>query len=60
MKKVWIEPGCIACTTCQFIAPEVFKVEEKSRVIEGADLEKNCQKIELAAKSCPVNVIKHD
>ena len=37
MKKVWIEPGCIACGACQFNAPEVFEVTDRSRIINSAE-----------------------
>jgi ferredoxin len=58
MKKVTIEPGCISCGSCQFIAPEVFEVTDTSHVKEGVDLEKFQACIRLAAEKCPVQVIK--
>ncbi|OGB84657.1 4Fe-4S ferredoxin [candidate division TM6 bacterium RIFCSPHIGHO2_12_FULL_32_22] len=58
MKKVWIEPGCISCGSCEYICPEVFKVTDKSHVKEGADFNKFKEKIKEAAKACPVEVIK--
>lgn len=57
-EKVWIEPGCIACGSCQFICPEVFKVTLKSAIKSTADLEKHKELIIEAAKKCPVQVIK--
>jgi ferredoxin len=59
MKKVTIEPGCITCGTCEFIAPEVFEVTDIAHVKQDADLEKNKELIQAAAAACPVNVIKH-
>jgi ferredoxin len=59
MKKVWIEPGCITCGACEFVAPEVFEVTDMSHVKEQVDLETHSNAIELAAQSCPVNVIKY-
>ncbi len=59
MKKVTIEPGCIACGTCEFIAPQVFKVTDRSRVQPEADIPGNDQLICKAVKSCPVQVIKY-
>ena len=53
-----IEPGCIACGTCAFIAPEVFEVTDRSRVKVDADFERNRELIEKAALKCPVQVIK--
>lgn len=52
-----IVPGCIACGSCQYIAPEVFQVTDKSRVQTSADFEKNAELIQRAADACPVNVI---
>ena len=40
MKNVKIEPGCISCGSCQFIAPEVFEVTDTSHVKEGADIQR--------------------
>jgi len=58
MKKVIIEPGCITCGTCEFIAPDVFHVTDRSRVRPDADLQANKQAIEKAIRACPVQVIK--
>ena len=60
MKKVWIEPGCITCGRCEFIAPEVFEVLDVAHVISNADLKKNDQLIRKAIKACSVGVIKYD
>lgn len=59
MKKVVIEPGCITCGACEFVAPEVFEVTDISHVKQSADIEKNKELIKIAARSCPVNVIKY-
>ncbi len=53
-----IEPGCIACGSCQFIAPEIFEVTDRSRVNPSADLEAHAERIKQAAAACPVQVIK--
>lgn len=58
MKKVWIEPGCISCGSCESICPKVFKVNSVAEVLKDADLEKNSECIIEAAEICPVNVIK--
>ena len=58
MKNVKIEPGCISCGSCEFIAPEVFKVIVTSQVKEGVDCKKFEQRIKEAAAKCPVQVIK--
>ena len=61
MKKVWIEPGCIGCESCVYIAPEVFYVEKNvSNVKKDADLDKNEKVIKEASKRCPVQVIKFE
>jgi ferredoxin len=59
MKKVSIEPGCITCGACEFIAPDVFEVSDISHVKKNADLSQDLL-IKAAALACPVNVIKYD
>lgn len=59
MKKVWIEPGCITCGACEFIAPDVFVVTDKSYIKPNIDLDKHINDIEAASRSCPVQVIKY-
>jgi ferredoxin len=59
MKKVWIDPGCITCGRCEFIAPEIFEVTDVASVKPGADIVKHEQAIQEAAKTCPVQVIKY-
>lgn len=58
LKNVKIEPGCISCGSCEFLAPEVFKVIITSQVKAGVDFKQfeNC--IREAAAKCPVEVIK--
>jgi ferredoxin len=58
MKDVKIEPGCISCGSCEFLAPEVFKVVVTSQVKQEADFEQWQERIRLAAARCPVQVIK--
>lgn len=57
--KPTIEPGCIACGSCAFIAPQVFAVTDRSRVKESADFESQSALIEKAAAACPVSVINY-
>jgi len=59
MKKVWIEPGCITCGKCEFIAPEVFEVLDIAYVKREVDPQAYEKAIQEAAKSCPVQVIKY-
>ena len=60
MKKVWVNPGCISCGSCEFLCPEVFKVIVTSQVNKTADLENNAAAIKEAAEKCPVQVIKYE
>jgi len=53
---------CIGCGLCLNLAPEVFELDEdnKSRLREGADLEKNEKEIKEAIQSCPVGAIEEE
>jgi len=59
MKKVSINPGCVACGACQFISPQVFCVTDVSRIKKDVDLQKYDQAIKEAVKQCPVGVISY-
>lgn len=58
MKKVIIEPGCITCGLCEFVAPDVFSVTDISRVKSPINYDQHEQEIKEAVQSCPVSVIK--
>ena len=58
IKSIEILPGCVSCGACQNVCPKVFKVNGKSQVIEGVDLDKNAKCIKEAVDICPVQVIK--
>jgi ferredoxin len=60
MKKVWIEPGCITCGLCEFLAPKIFEVTDISHVRTQAPIEKEEAAIESAVSQCPVSVIKYE
>lgn len=60
MKKLWIEPGCITCGMCEFIAPKVFEVTDVSHIKSDYNLEENAELIEQSVKDCPVFVIKFE
>lgn len=60
MKKVWIDPGCITCGVCEFIAPEIFEVTDISHIKKCAPIQEQSEEIKAAAQACPVNVIKYD
>lgn len=58
IKKVTIEPGCITCGACEFIAPEIFEVTDICRLKNDAQFTLHQDAIEQAVQACPVNVIK--
>lgn len=60
MKKLWIEPGCITCGMCEFIAPKVFEVTDVSHIKPDANVQDNADLIEQSVLECPVSVIKFD
>lgn len=60
MKKVWIEPGCITCGLCEFVAPEIFEVTDVSHIKTDASFSDHSDAIKIAAQGCPVNVIKFE
>ena len=60
MKKVWIEPGCITCGLCEFLAPKIFEVTDVSHLRTQAPIEQEIAAIESAASQCPVSVIKYE
>lgn len=57
MKNVKIEPGCISCGSCAYLAPEIFEVTDVSRVKKDADIVQFAQQIQVAAQKCPMQVI---
>lgn len=60
MKKVIIQPGCITCGLCEFLAPNVFEVTDVSRVKQDADIEKYEKEITQSIQECPVQVIEFE
>lgn len=58
--RVWIEPGCLSCGACEFIAPEIFHVHDVSHVKKDADVKKYTEEIKKAAKECPAEVIRYE
>ena len=55
-KKIIIEPGCITCGMCEFIAPEIFEVTDVARVKESLIYDEKL--VNKAVNECPVSVIK--
>lgn len=60
MKKIIIQPGCITCGLCEFLAPNVFEVTDVSRVKKDADIAKYEKEIIQSIKECPVQVIEFE
>lgn len=60
--KVWIDDGCISCSLCQDLVPDVFEVEDGEDCVirpEAASyFTKLDEDIGLAAEDCPVEVIR--
>lgn len=59
-KKVDIQPGCITCGLCEFIAPGVFEVTDVSRVKQDVDFDSQAELIDQAVQGCPVRVITYE
>ncbi len=63
INKVWIEEGCISCSVCRDVAPEVFYVEDGEDCViqEDAPLHFSAKDEEIrdATLDCPVEVIKY-
>lgn len=60
MKKVIIEPGCITCGACEYVAPQVFEVTDICHVKKNVNFDSLKEEIRQAAMACPVNVIKYE
>ena len=62
IKKVWIEEGCISCSLCQDICPEVFDVPDGEDCTVKPDAPGHFAgkqaEIQEAACDCPVEVIQ--
>ena len=60
-RKLEIIPGCIVCKTCEFMAPQVFRVPEKglsAEVLVTTPAQEQMAGVIDAIKNCPENVIK--
>ena len=62
IQRVWIEEGCISCSLCQDICPEVFEVADGEDCVIKPDAPKHFRskdaEIREAAMDCPVEVIQ--
>jgi len=60
--RLWIEEGCISCSLCMDIAPDIFKVPDGEDCVilprAAGHFEKKVAEIRLAAEDCPVEVIQ--
>lgn len=63
IRKVWIEEGCISCSLCQDMVPEVFLVEDGLDCVVRPDAGQHFiskdDDIRDAARDCPVEVIQY-
>ena len=60
-RKLRIIPGCIVCRTCEFTAPGIFEIEEKSltaSVLIEQPSEERIAEVHEAIRNCPEHVIK--
>ncbi len=63
ISKVWLDESsdsCIACGACESVCSDVFSVNDKMVVNEGADFAQFEDEIKDAASSCPAGVIKFE
>ena len=62
ISKVWIDDGCISCSLCQDLCPDVFYVEDGEDCLIRADALQYyvdlSEDIVIAAEDCPVEVIR--
>ena len=62
IRRVWIEDGCISCSLCQDLCPEVFQVADGEDCVVRADAPRHFatkdEEIRDAAQDCPVEVIR--
>ena len=62
--RVWIEDGCISCSLCMDVCPEVFLVQDGAICVVKPDAALHFavrdDEIRTSAKDCPVEVIKVD
>jgi ferredoxin len=62
IRRVSIEEGCISCSLCQDLCPEVFLVRDgmdcEVRPDAGRHFQTKADEIREAACDCPVEVIR--
>jgi ferredoxin len=60
-RRLEIIPGCIVCKTCEFMAPNIFRVAEKTlsaEVLMEEPTQEDMPGVIDAIKHCPEKVIK--
>jgi ferredoxin len=60
-RKLRIIAGCIVCRTCEFTAPGIFEVDEKSltaSVLIEEPPDDRIPEVHEAIRNCPEHVIK--
>ena len=63
INKVWIDEKkkrCIVCGLCEVIAPEVFKVTNKTSINKNVNFNLYSTEIADAVEGCPQDIIKMD
>jgi len=61
INSVWIDEGCVLCSQCEEICPEVFGIGDDSAFVkEDIDFNEYEDQIREAAEECPVEVIKFE
>lgn len=55
--KLKITNSCIACGICEETCPQVFTVQDKSKINKKQVLQENINSIKLAIKMCPRKAI---
>jgi ferredoxin len=58
IKSIMIIPGCVSCSSCEVICPEVFEVSEIAKIREDSDLNINSDGVREASDMCPVGAIQ--
>ena len=61
LMDVWILPGCSVCGLCEAVAPGMFQVTDKARVVQpgsGLSWADFARVVADAAVMCPVDVIR--
>ncbi|NUM89318.1 MAG: ferredoxin [Bdellovibrionales bacterium] len=61
-KILRIAPGCIVCKTCEYLAPDLFELQEKAltaEVLVPYPSAEQMEELKEAIRNCPVYVIQY-